>query len=49
MGLLDENATFWQALEKVPSEKIHAIKSVLTMVAGHVVHADGPFGLLKGK
>src|SRR5215831_1229411 len=33
----------------IPAEDIHTLKSVLTMMAGKVVHASDPFGTLKDK
>ena len=47
LGKFADLAVIDRAYLDVPAEDIHTLKSVLTMMAGKVVHASDPFGTLK--
>ena len=48
-GKFADLAVIDRAYLDIPAEDIHTLKSVLTMMAGNVVHASDPFGTLKDK
>jgi len=48
-GKFADLAVIDRAYLDIPAEDIHTLKSVLTMMAGKVVHASEPFGTLKDK
>ena len=48
-GKFADLAVIDRAYLDIPAEDIHTLKSVLTMMAGKVVHASDPFGTLKDK